>query len=208
MKRQIALVLGGVVAGLALGWQLWQPPAPVVEPYAPPVRQADSSLVLERKPDARAAPPHAIPEGAVVERVATVTVQPDAVSRADSVRSSANDSQNRNRTPEESQSCNCAPVHVDLSLVRLTDGSRRVIASARGGTIIGGVDVPVERAAPARVLRWAAGPEYDLLARRWGGFADYDAGALPLLGLPARVGLSVTPDARGIRVGLRLGLRW
>lgn len=201
----IGLVGAGAVAGLALGWQLWRPPAPVVEPYAPPMRQADSSLVLERKPDARARPAHVIPEGAVVERVATVIVQPDVVGGDPRA---ARDPQAPDSSTAAPIPCSCAPVHVDLSLVRLTDGSRRVIASARGGTVIGGVDVPVESAAPARVLRWAAGPEYDLLARRWGGFADYDVGALPLVRLPARVGLSVTPDARGLRAGIRVGVRW
>lgn len=214
MKRTIALVLGGVLVGLALGWQLWRPPAPVVETYAPELRQPDSSLVLERTPDPTARPRHAIPAGAVVERVATVTVQPDQVVHAagdpvsNAVPSKHPHPTDSSTAAEISTPCRCAPVHVDLSLVRLEDGSRRVIASARGGTVLGGVDVPVESAAPARVLRWAAGPEYDLVARRWGGFVDYDAGALPLLGLPVRVGASVTPDAKGVRVGLRVGLRW
>lgn len=202
----IGLVGAGAVAGLALGWQLWRPPAPVVEPYAPPMRQADSSLVLERKPDARARPAHVIPDGAVVERVATVTVQPDpVVTHKPSITEIAQfgNSAIPPRTP-----CACAPVHVDLSLVRLTDGSRRVIASARGGTVIGGVDVPVESAAPARVLRWSAGAEYDVLARRWGGYVDRDLRRVLLVPLPVRVGLSVTPDARGLRAGVRVGIRW
>lgn len=202
MKRALAIALGGMLVGLALGWQLWRPAAPVVETYAAPVRQADWSLVLERKPDPAARPRHEIPAGAVVERVATVTVQPEQVLAHETPLSG-----NRNISDSAIPPCSCAPVHVDLSLVRLEDGSRRVVASARGGTVLGGVDVPVESAAPPRVLRWAAGPEYDLVARRWGGFVDYDAAA-PLLQLPARYGLSVTPDARGIRVGLRLGLRF
>lgn len=47
----------------------------------------------------------------------------------------------------------------------------------------------------------AAGLAYDPHAQRFGGFVDRDWSRL-------RAGLSVTPEDRGIRVGLRLGWRW
>lgn len=47
----------------------------------------------------------------------------------------------------------------------------------------------------------AAGLAWDPHAQRVGAFVDRDWSRL-------RAGLSVTPDARGLRVGVRLGLRW
>lgn len=47
----------------------------------------------------------------------------------------------------------------------------------------------------------SAGVAYDPHASRWGGYLDRDWWRL-------RAGVSVTPDAGGTRVGLRVGVRW
>lgn len=193
----------GVGTGLAIGWSLWRPTV-VVEAPAPPARQADSSLVLERRPDPGARPAHIIPRGAVVERVATVVVQPNPVER---------------ETPDTSvpvvavvapldtvaHRCACAPVTIDLTLIRLADGTRRVIASARGGTVTGGIDVPVEASrAVAGPLRYAAGVAWDAPTNRPALFLDRDSDRL----LPTRVGLTLAQGERGLVAGIRVGLRF
>lgn len=221
MNRLVAGLIGGVLAGLALGWQIWGGDAPIVETPLPEVRQRDSSLMLERKPDAAAKPKHLVPKGATVERVATVTVQPtpqNARSGRPPVEGSARlapqspvagtGEQEATSDPSSAQDCSCAPVHVDLSLVRLEDGTRRVIASARGGTVLGGVDVPVESARQVRVLRWAVGPSYDLHAQRWGVAVDRDVDRVLFLRIPARAGVTLGPGTEGgltgsVRVQIR-----
>lgn len=52
MPAAIALA---VFAAAALGWYLGQP-KPVQETYAPAQKQADGSIILERRPDAQAKP--------------------------------------------------------------------------------------------------------------------------------------------------------
>jgi hypothetical protein len=201
VNRFIGGTVAGALAGLALGFQLWGGEQPVVETPAPAVRQPDQSLVLERRPDPAAKPAHQLPKGAVLERVATVIVQPNTSELAKF--------QNSHNRITASPACSCAPVHVDLSLVRLEDGTRRVVASARGGSVIGGVDVPVESAAPRRVLRWSAGAAWDTQAQRWGGYVDRDYDRVSFVPLPVRVGVMLTPSRDGQLVaGVRIGLRF
>ena len=197
----------GALGGLSLGWTLWGRQAPIVEAPAPEVRQPDGSLVLERAPDPGARAPMPLPRGSTLERVATVTVRPDpAPAPAPIVPDSGLNVPRETPAPPP---CECAPVHVDLALVRLEDGSRRVIASARGGQVIGGVDVPVETPGPRRVLRWAAGAAWDPAAQRWGGFLDRDIDRVAFLPVPVRLGASVTPAPQGGLVyGIRVGLRF
>ena len=152
-----AAAIAGVIVGMALGWMLWRPKPPKPEPYAPAVVQQDGSLVLERKPMPDAKPAQQVPKGARVERVVQVKVQP------------------RNATPTAATGTpgsgpvnvlpELPPVTVDLSLVRLPDQTRRVIASSPDGEVIGGVDIPVEAAREVKVLRWAAG--YEFAASTW-----------------------------------------
>lgn len=208
MRSWAAAAAIGALAGLALGWTLWGAPGPVVEPPAPEERRPDGSVVLERAPDPEARPPVAIPRGATLERSVTVTVQPDPVPAPAPIVPDSGPIVPR-ETPDTAR-CRCGPVQVDLALVRLADGTRRVIAQARGGTILGGVDIPVESAAPSRPLRWSAGAEYDLAARGWGGYLERDFDRLLVLPLPVRIGASITPGTAvaGPRIGARIGLRF
>jgi len=193
----------GLILGLGIGWQLWGAAPPIVEAPAPEVIQADGSRIFERAPDPTARPAAQVPRGATLERVVRVEVQPEPAPRvaADVPRG----------TPADSlPPCACAPVALELSLVRLPDGSRRVIASATSGTILSGVDIPVESAAPRRVLKWSAGAEYDLASLAWGGYLERDLERALILPLPLRIGASLTPGtaASGPRVGFRIGLRF
>jgi hypothetical protein len=219
----VALTIAGGLVGLALGYQLWGDDMRIVETAAPEVRQKDSSLVLERRPDPTAKPVHAIPKGATVERVVTVTVQPSPSStlpifpRKSGVDNSGADVSKSvdlihdtpTRIGNRDSLCSCAPVHVDLSLVREANGMRRVIASARGGTILGGVDVPVESAAPEKRFKWALGPSWDLATQRWGVAADRDIDRIVFLRIPARAGLTLGPGMdRGVTGSVRVQLRF
>ncbi|WP_018606785.1 hypothetical protein [Uliginosibacterium gangwonense] len=129
--------------------------APQPENTAPAAAQsqADGSLILARTPpptsDALPPAPHVIPKGAVEERRISVTVKPHPLPA-------------KITTPPVDQSsaqpaqADCAPVTVDLSLIR-QNGGRRVIASSPDGIVIGGLDIPIESALLPASHPWAAG---------------------------------------------------
>lgn len=188
--------------GLLLGWMLWHV-EPVRETAAPAKPLQGGGLVLERAPEAK--PPaevkHAAREaGGKLERSVSVTVRPQAIPKdggiyADPMTPAGGDL----RTP--AQPCSCAPVTVDLGLVRMPDESRRVVATSQDGEIIGGVDVPIDAAAAARSLKWAAGATYDPRRREFGAFLDRDFG-------PLRLGVEVQQRDAGTAVVIRAGVRF
>jgi hypothetical protein len=193
-----AVVLAsGIAAGLGIGWKLWSPKAPVVETYAPPVKQPDGSLVLERKPQADAKAPQQIPKGAKVERIVQVTVHPNPGPEPlppSAFDVSANDAtlgSDRSTTADRQPRPPCPPVRIDLALVKMPDDSRRVIASSPDGKVVGGVDIPTLPDAPApRVTKWAAGGVYGVASgggRSMGAFIHRDLAFI-------RAGAEVTHD--------------
>lgn len=172
----LLLAIVALISAAALGWWLGQP-EPVQETFAPAVHQDDGSVMLERKPDATAKPAHQVPKAAKVERMGRVTVQPAARSSGGMDASSVG------------MADPCPPVTVDWSLVREADGGRRFLASSPGGTIVGGVDVPVESAAsPAEPLRWAAGLSWSPANETGGVWIERD---VPLFATAARVGVDI-----------------
>lgn len=185
--RQLAAISAAILAAAALGWWAGQPRT-VQETAAPEQRQADGSLVLERKPDAHAKPRQKIPRKAIVERVAQVTVQPAAIAEAGKP---------------------CPPVSVDLSLIREHGGMRRVLASSPDGQVIGGLDVPVETAAPpAEPSRWAAGLSWSPTDQTAGVWIERD---VPVFKWVVRVGGEINQaraytSAAGIEGRLRVGM--
>ncbi len=162
----LLLALAALISAAGLGWWLGQPD-PVIEKPAAEQRQGDGSVVLERRPDPAAKPKQQTPKKAKLERVAQVTVQPAAAPAGEP----------------------CPPVSVDMSLVREEDGGRRLLASSPDGTIIGGVDVPVDTAAPPpKTLRWAAGLSWAPSSETAGVWIERD---VPLFKWAARVGVDV-----------------
>lgn len=181
----LAAIVLAIFAAAAVGWWAGQP-KPVQETAAPEQRQADGSVVLERRPDAQAKPKQKIPRKAKVERVAQVTVQPDTGTGGEP----------------------CPPVSIDMSLVREPDGSRRLLASSPDGTIVGGVDVPVESATtPAEPKRWAAGLSWSHGNQTAGVWIERD---VPVFSQLARIGVDVNQtrldtDSTGVDGRIRIG---
>lgn len=120
--------------------------------------------------------------GEAPRRLLEAIGRPVALSRVSSAASQAKDS------------LICPPVDIELALVRMPDKTRRVVASSPNGKILGGVDIPVESAAPAKVLRWSAGATRDLLSGAWGGVVTRDVAFLRLvaIGEPAQGGRGAT----------------
>lgn len=216
LTRTLLTIAAGAVLGLGGGWLLWRPNAAPVETYATPIRQGDSSLVLERKPDVHAKPAQKIPKGSTVERVVQVTIQPRPVP-AGTIRPvyAANGDSDATKTPipetiapkyaQLGDSLICPPVRVDLSLVKLQDQTRRVIASSPDGTVTGGIDIPVAPSVSMKQFKWAAGGLYNPRDRTYGGFLDRDLGPLRI-GVEAmqqRVDVMRQSVAVQVRVGLR-----
>lgn len=195
------VALAALIAAAAIGWQLGQP-EPVVETRAAAQRQADGSLVLARLPDPAAEPAQKVPPGATVERVGRVTVRPRPIPPVGKNGPASRDS--------SGHSDPCPPATVDWSLVREPDGGRRFLASSPDGTIIGGVDVPIETAAPPpKPLRWAAGLSWSPVSETTGVWIERD---VPLFSTAARVGLDINQEralpgsSTGTELRIRVGL--
>lgn len=152
-----AIVAVLVAAGIVGGWLLGRP-APVIETAKPAEVQPDGSVIVERAPDAKAKPRHATPKKAVVERTGQIVAQ--------------------GITPPEIAACTavkCPPVTIDTSLVRLPDGSKRIIVSSPDGQVLKGIDIPVETAAPPpEPPKWAAGISIDPIRQTPGIWIERD----------------------------------
>lgn len=180
MTALAALAVGAAV-GLGLGRKMNHPTA---KPETPALAQimTDGSLMLERKPDATVKPKQALPAGAHLERSVSVAV--------------------RAKTSGSGQPGEASPAavtHVDLSLVRMPDQTRQVIASSPDGEIVGGLDVPVEAATVQRVQKWTVtglvGYDVQRLRPVYGAMASRAAGPFVVqggfIGQTAFVGLGV-----------------
>ena len=160
-----AVVLACVFAmGMGAGWMLWRPKPKVIETYAPEVIQKDGSKILERRPDPHAKAAHVLPPGAVVERIEKITLTPR---------------ENLSLPPSPGVTVpRCPQMSVDLSLVRMPDGTRRVVASSPDG-IVSGVDIPVEAARPEpKALKWSAGGSYNPASKTYGAWVARDVGPM------------------------------
>ena len=138
------------------------------DPPAPSARQADGSLVIERfnPKEQPEKPPHALPSGATEVRRVSVVVKPPrgVVHFRDGLHVPMVGQGTVNPPPQGTagsipaqpiaDSCDCQPVTVDLSLVRMPDKTRRVVASSPTGQILSGVDVPIELESALRIPRW------------------------------------------------------
>ena len=165
-----------VVAAAGLWWVTHEPaPVPEVIAAAPAVVQADRSIVVQRAPDAHPRPPpHQLPKGAVEERRETFVAAPAA---------------------------GASSVQIDLSLVRMPDNGRRVIASSPDGTIVSALDVPIEAGlVPPPPHKWAAGLAYST-ERETGIWLERDLGRF-------RLGAEVAKGAGRPRAELRVGVTW
>ena len=188
----IVLALSIIGAAIAVVL-LWPHPKPVVETAKPAVVQSDGSTILERtdtQPEAK--PPHVVPKGASVERVVQVKVKPKVVI-ADGIKDAPS------LSPDAKPANN--PITVDLSLVRLTDDTKRVIASSPDGEIVGGMDIPIETLAyKPRV--WAAGISVDPVHQVGGVWVERDISRIRL-GVDAGVNKFHDFETR-----LRVGVTW
>ncbi len=161
LRNWLLLIAALLGIGAAAGWYLSRP-AVVTEPPAPELRQIDGSLVLARAATVRKARmAAAVPRGGQVEREISVTVEPTPAAGTGL------------KLPGRAEPC--PPVSVDLSLVRMPDDTRRVVASSPDGEVVGGLDVPVDPIIlPASAKRWSAGLSYDVLHQTPGVWVERD----------------------------------
>jgi hypothetical protein len=128
---------------LAIGWKLYKP-TEIIETAAPEQVLEDLNvIVLQRLPENVAPPvPKVIKQaakkiGGKLERAGGITVQPEP-------------------TPESPPDCECEEVKIDFGLVDTGDG-KRVVATAEGGKIIGGYDIPLEPYVKNKESKWEVG---------------------------------------------------
>lgn len=210
ISTRIAIPVGALVLGLAgglgLGWKLYRPKPAPVETTAPAIRQGDKSLILQRQPEAKPEPKHELPRGAKLERQIQVTVLPSIPTDARKIPGSGNlpgipdSSTASNSVQSVFNSGQSGAITVDLSLVKMPDGTERVIASSPNGAITGGLDIPVQGPMPtAKPLRWSGSVlrGYDAYRRQavWGAAITYSRGPFVVtggaIGQTAFVGIGV-----------------
>lgn len=172
--RTAVLCLSLVAGGAALALYLSHPKN-VQETAKPAEVQPDGSLILERTITTPAAKPkQQVPKGAKVERVGSITVQGE--------------------TPKEIKACTaveCPPATIETSLVRLPDGSKRVLVSSPDGTILKGVDIPVETQETPEPKVWAAGVSLNPQNQTFGVWVERDV-------LRARVGVEINQTRQNL----------
>lgn len=181
-------IVATIMFMLAFAGGVWwiMRPVPVIETAAPEKRQADGSLILERQPTTPTAQPkQQTPRRAKVERIASVTVQPDA--------------------PSPAAGKPCPPVTVDLSLIRERDGGRRILASSPDGQVVGGLDIPVEMNTMPKAKRWAAGLSWSPIEKTYGAWGERDV-EIPFVNLAARIGADVNQASSGVDARIRVGV--
>lgn len=183
-------IAGLLLAGVGLCYLLFRPPPPIVEHAAAEVRQPDNSLVVARAETApKTKPKAALPKGGKLERQVRVTVQPSRRIAAADVGQLA------------------GKVTVDLSLVRMSDQTRRVVASSPDGAVVGGIDIPVETPPVlADPHPWAAGVSYAPQGRALGGWVERRIADRIVLGVD--VNQVKTPSASGFEARVRVGVTW
>lgn len=195
MSRTPLILLGILVLfiGFFVAWAIYRPRPSKPEVPAMAVRQKDGSLELERKGTQAPGvpggikPAQIIPKGGKVERIVQLTVQPlnlpispgriggiqPPITPGDRV-------SGLNGTPKSK------PLEVDLTLVRMPDNSRRVLASSPDGQVVGGIDVPIGEPKLPRIQRWTAEAlaGYDSHAARnvFGGEVSYQKGPIAVSG--------------------------
>ncbi len=138
----VCLIIG-ILIGLAIGWKLYKP-TEIIETAAPQEVLEDLNvIVLKRLPESVAPPvPTPIKKaakkiGGKLERAGGVTVKPEP-------------------TPTSPAECECEEVKIDFGLVDTGNG-KRVVATAEGGKIIGGYDIPLEPYVENKESKWEVG---------------------------------------------------
>lgn len=200
--KQLA-AMGAVVyaLGLGSGWMLWRPKPAPVETAQPAVRQKDSSLVLQRAPDAKAKPAAIVPKGETVARIVRVEVQGPTQIVHDTIQVPATTGTTPPREIAKVDTVACDPVKVELTLTDLKDGTHRVVASSPTGRILGSsIDIPVKNTAPPRTLPWSVGALYGSQGQL-GPYLGRDVG--PVRVTAGFLGGGKAPGRALVGVGLR-----
>lgn len=228
----LLLVIVCLAGGWLWGYH-WEKPTTVKEGAAAAIMQKDHSVVLERTPAAQA-PTAALklpdtPKGSTPIRKIDVTIQPtghlvlrpvplpapadEAAPAAASGPAIASGDQsvvltNKQFVPPSQADCEryymCPAVTTSVTIVRMSDGTKRAIASTQDGTVVGGTDIPLEDDTVPKEHDWAAGGVIGT-HQRYGLFIDHDVKHFPLL----RVGGEVLHDpTTGWQATGKIGLRW
>lgn len=197
----IVVILGIVfTSGLLIGKLIWQKKVTLTSEKAEPAFQLkDGSKVLERKEtDPKAKPETEIPKGSTLQRKIKLSV------RQQDLPSSNGGMRLGGLTPWIPTS----QLEIDLSVVKMPDGTTRVVGKAGDGFILDGTDQPVEPIqAPVAYKN-----SFHLSARlAGGGFgAVYTRDFLNRFVVGAHVNLIQEKNFRGLttEVWVSLGYRW
>lgn len=196
-------VLAGVVLGLGLFWKMWHQP-PIVEGEAIERQLPSGAVLMQRDPQAEAPKEvnaAARESGGMLERAIHLTVQPKSIPALATTAPPAPYPPVAEEPERPAPGCTCAPVELDLGLVRMPDDTRRVVARAHGGEILSALDIPIGPTVRRAETRWSAGLTYDALHREFGAFLDRDISRV-------RFGFELQQRFGGVAAILRAGVRF
>lgn len=205
--KWVAVLIAGIIVGLTMAWTLWIPKTKVMEKPKPSVIQEDGSRIIKKEPVESVKPPHQIPKGGVVERFIHLEAKPHGPSSAGTTPIPGSDATALPLLPSQQ------PFRIDLSMVRMSDGTLSTVVSSPDGEITDmSFDAPVQTASKlqAKDLKWAAGGVYGITAwgdKAVGAFIDRDFAFI-------RTGVELTKntyalDSRtGWEVRAKIGLRF
>ena len=172
-----------IALGFVAGWGLYHPRLAPYQGHADAIRQADGSLIAQRDTvTAREAAklPNApqLPKGAKLERAISATIQLHSL-------------------PGLPKDAPLPQVHIDASLVKMSDGGERVVIKSPDGDVVSATDLVV---APPRGLSaergWGVGGFWNPSTRAWGPIITKDLG-------PFRLGAMGRIERTQVLTGLR-----
>lgn len=162
-----ALLVVAVLATVVAVWSFTSTSPVEVISAKPAERQADKSLVAERRPVAKPAPaPHALPAGSTEERRISATVRPKPAGRYALAGAPGQE---------------CDPVTLDMSLVQDGEGGRRAVVSSPDGEVLTALDIPIAAAAAPRPSHdWEVGLMYQPDRRGYGAVVARHLGGITI----------------------------
>lgn len=196
-----AILIVTFLIGLSVGYALFYPKSsPIV--YKPEIRLKDSSIVLKSDPDTVIKIQFVKVDGTSVLNQGVVKILPHAADTTKDIIQLGGD------TVLIVKTVGIDTVEMSYNILKDKDGGIRVQLKAKGGTIIGGVDVPRSMFPVAKPYKHTVGlwSMYDVIDRQpsAGAFVGVAEGPITITGM---VGTRIK-QLDHITAGIQLGARF
>jgi hypothetical protein len=180
--KNLTILAIGIVIGAGATTLLNPKLKTVVEQPEKSERQRDGSLILEKHPQSSAVAPHQIPAGSTLVRSVAVQFRPksEPIPGCGASQNMDPSSDPNWKIQDPLKPASGTSYTIAMSIVKMSDGQQRVIASSPDGEIIGGIDIPVTPTLVTPVYTWGVGGSYNVADKTYGIVAEKDLGRLRL----------------------------